>query len=144
MTTKKILTYSELIQIPTFEERLKYLSLHGKVGEDTFGFDRFVNQQFYRSKEWKSIRNRIIERDGCCDLGISDHVIFERPIIHHMNPLSYDDISDMSDYVTNPEYLITTTHLTHLAIHYSDSSLLPTMPAERKPNDTCPWRNSRG
>ena len=139
--TMSIKTYSELIQYPTFEDRFKYLQLKGRVGEDTFGFDRYINQRFYRSVEWKRIRDQVILRDSGCDLGILGHEIYERVIIHHMNPISAKDISDATDYLLNPEYLICVSHLTHNAIHYGDESILVTTPIERRKNDTCPWRH---
>lgn len=138
MTTIK--TYSELITIPTFEERFKYLQLNGRVGQDTFGFDRYINQNFYRSREWKRIRDQIILRDNGCDLGLDGYEIYGRIYIHHMNPILVKDIIHQSDFLLNPEYLICTTHNTHNAIHYGDESLLITAPIERKPNDTCPWK----
>lgn len=138
MTTIK--TYSELITIPTFEERFKYLQLNGRVGVDTFGFDRYINQNFYRSREWKRIRDQIILRDNGCDLGLDGYEIYGRIYIHHMNPILVQDIIHQSDFLLNPEYLICTTHTTHNAIHYGDESLLITAPIERKPNDTCPWK----
>lgn len=137
----KIRTYSELIKIPTFEERYRYLKLGGKVGEETFGFDRYLNQAFYRSKEWKAIRDRIIVRDNGCDLGIEGREIFGRVIIHHMNPVTVQDIIDRTEYLLNPEYLITTVKNTHDAIHYGSEELLITIPKERTKNDTCPWRH---
>ena len=136
-----IRTYSELIMLPTFEERFAYLKLDGIVGIDTFGFDRIFNQQFYRSKEWKRVRDSIIVRDNGCDLGIEGHDIRgHRIIIHHMNPISLNDITKATDYLMNPEYLITTIHNTHNAIHYGDSNLLTTAPIERSRFDTCPWK----
>lgn len=136
-----IRTYSELITLPTFEERFAYLKLDGIVGVDTFGFDRIFNQQFYRSKEWKRVRDSIIFRDNGCDLGIEGHDIQgQRIIIHHMNPISLNDITKATDYLMNPEYLITTIHNTHNAIHYGDSNLLTTAPIERSRFDTCPWK----
>lgn len=135
-----IKTYSELIALPTFEERYKYLKLSGKVGEDTFGFDRYLNQVFYRSKEWKSIRDRVITRDNGCDLGMEGHEIYGRILIHHMNPIRKEDILQRSEFLLNPEYLICTVKNTHDAIHYGDESLLMTAPIERTKNDTCPWR----
>ena len=141
MMKMSIKTYSELIQYPTFEDRFKYLQLKGRVGEDTFGFDRYINQRFYRSVEWKRIRDQVILRDKGCDLGILGHEIYERVIIHHMNPISAKDISDVTDYLLNPEYLICVSHLTHNAIHYGDESILVTTPIERRKNDTCPWRH---
>lgn len=141
-TTTNIRTYSELIQLPTFEERFDYLRLDGVVGKDTFGFDRYLNQQFYRSSEWKRIRNRVIVRDNGCDLGIDDYEIHGRILIHHMNPISIEDLQRMSDLLMNPEYLICVSHRTHNAIHYGDESLIVTAPIERTQNDTCPWRHS--
>lgn len=137
-----IRTYSELITIPTFEERYDYLRLGGKVGEETFGFDRYINQLFYRSKEWRSIRDRIITRDNGCDLGIDGREIYGKILIHHMNPITKDDILQRSEYLLDPEYLITTIKNTHDAIHYGDRSLLITSPVERSRNDTCPWRRN--
>lgn len=136
-----IRTYSELITLPTFEERYKYLQLSGFVGEETFGFDRYLNQNFYRSQEWKRIRDFVIIRDNGCDLGIEDREIFGKIIIHHMNPINIKDIRDVSDYLLNPEYLICTTHQTHNAIHYGDDNLLVKGPIERSPNDTCLWKH---
>ena len=136
-----IKTYSELITLQTFEERFKYLQLNGSVGKSTFGFDRYINQKFYKSQEWKSVRDLVILRDNGCDLGIIDRVIYKRIIIHHMNPIHIDDIKHVSDYLLNPEYLISTTHETHNAIHYGDENLLVKDPIERRINDTCPWRH---
>ena len=135
-----IKTYSELITLPTFEERFAYLQLNGVVGRDTFGFDRYLNQIFYRSKRWRSIRDQIIIRDNGCDLGVEGYDIYGKILIHHINPITLDDIERESEFLLNPEYLITTTHNTHNAIHYGDESLLSTMPMERVKNDTCPWR----
>ncbi len=136
-----IRTYSELITLPTFIDRYRYLKLGGKVGKDTFGFDRYLNQIFYQSKEWKSIRDYVITRDNGCDLGITGHEIYGRILIHHMNPITADDILKRSDLLLNPEYLICTIKNTHDAIHYSDESLLITEPIERSKNDTCPWKH---
>lgn len=143
MNQKIIRTYSELIRIPTFEERFEYLKLEGKVGEDTFGFDRYLNQLFYKSKEWRNIRNHIITRDGGCDLAIPDREILgDRILIHHMNPITKDDIINKTEYLLNPEFLICTIKLTHDAIHYSDRNLLTVNdPIIRFKNDTCPWRH---
>lgn len=140
MLKTQIRTYSELIQIPTFEERFEYLKLMGQVGNETFGFDRYLNQQFYRSKEWKDLRNHIFVRDNGCDLGVEGRDIYGRFLIHHMNPISIEDITDSTDYLLNPEFLITVTSNTHNAIHYGDRSLLTTEPIVRSKNDTCPWR----
>lgn len=134
-------TYSELITLPTFEERFEYLKLDGQVGEDTFGFDRYLNQRFYRSEEWKQIRREVIVRDKGCDLAIPDRAIFGRIIVHHMNPISVSDIDGNEKYILDPEFLITTFKLTHDAIHYGDESLLvATEPVIRTRDDTCPWR----
>lgn len=135
-----IKSYSELRKFSTFEERYRYLRLKGKVGQDTFGFDRVFNQMFYRSKEWKSIRDEVIYRDNGCDLGVEGYEIHGRVIIHHMNPITLEDIQENTDFLMNPEYLITTVHSTHNAIHYGDENLLPKAPIERRKNDTCPWR----
>ena len=135
-----IRSYSELITIPTFEERYEYLRLDGQVGVETFGFDRYLNQAFYKSKEWLSIRNQIIMRDNGCDLGVEGYEIHGRIIIHHMNPITKEDLLDRTDYLMNSEYLICTTNSTHNAIHYGDESLLVTAPIVRSKNDTCPWK----
>lgn len=141
MTTKIIRTYSELKELKTFEERFKYLKLGGVVCVETFGFDRYFNQKFYTTTEWKQLRNHIIVRDLGCDLGCEDHEIFgQRIIIHHMNPIDLEDIEKKSDFLLNPEFLITTIHSTHNAIHYGDESLIITAPIERRRNDTCPWK----
>lgn len=136
----KIRTYSELILLPTFMERYRYLKLGGKVGEETFGFDRYLNQQFYRSREWKKIRDEVILRDGACDLGIPDREIPSRVIIHHMNPITKYDIINQTEFLLNPEYMICTIKRTHDAIHYGDESLLFDGLIERSKNDTCPWK----
>ena len=135
-----IKTYSELIRLPTFEERFKYLRLRGQVGSETFGIERYLNQKFYRSVEWKEIRDYVILRDNGCDLADPDREIQGRIIIHHMNPILLTDILEHSTDILNPEYLITTCHDTHNAIHYGDISGAQFVhPVERKPNDTCPW-----
>ena len=135
-----IKTYSELIQLPTFEERFQYLKLSGAVGKETFGFDRYLNQNFYRSAAWKRVRDQVIVRDNGCDLGIDDRIIYGKILIHHMNPINDRDILDLTDILLNPEYLICASHITHNAIHYSDESLLPSEPIVRFKNDTCPWK----
>ena len=138
-----IRTYTELLTIPTFIERFRYLKLGGKVGEETFGSDRYFNQAFYRSDEWRRIRNRIIARDFGCDLADRDHPFGpgEKVYIHHMNPIMLKDIITHSDFLLEEEYLIATTFNTHQAIHYADETLLiPDIPITRRPNDTCPWR----
>ena len=135
-------TYSELIKIPSFIERFRYLKLGGYIGEETFGFDRWLNQYFYKTKEWRDVRNQVILRDNACDLAHPDRPTFGRLIIHHMNPITEKDIVNRSDILLDPEYLITTVHDTHNAIHYGDESLLLLdAPIIRKPNDMCPWRN---
>ena len=133
-------TYSELIQIPTFMERFKYLKLNGRIGEETFGYDRYLNQQFYNSYAWRRMRNEIIVRDCGCDLAFEGREIFDRILIHHMNPIRAEDILKHSEEVMNPEFLICTSKLTHDAIHFGDESLLYMDPVERRPGDTCPWR----
>ena len=140
--TMTIRTYSELITIPTFEERYKYLKIGGKVGEETFGFERYLNQEFYKSHEWQSIRRQVIVRDLGCDLGIEGREIHGKIIVHHMNRITIDDIVSASDFLLNPEYLICTLKSTHDAIHYGDESLLIKAPVERTKNDTCPWKHT--
>ena len=142
MNQKNIRTYSELIKLPTFKERYEYLRIGGKVGEETFGFDRYLNQIFYKSKEWLSIRNDIIIRDNGCDLGMPGReIIGSKILIHHMNPITKEDILNRSDFLLNPEYLICTIKNTHDAIHYGDSELLYDDPVVRTKYDTCPWRH---
>lgn len=133
-------TYTELCSLPTFEERFEYLKSTSRVGEDTFGFDRYLNQVFYRSDRWRKVRDQVIIRDGACDLADPEHEINGRIIIHHMNPLRKYDIENETEYLLNPEYLICTSHNTHNAIHYGDKDLLPSPLVERRPNDTCPWK----
>lgn len=140
MSSKIIRTYSELITLPTFEERYRYLRLGGKVGEETFGFDRYLNQIFYRSQEWRDVRNHVIVRDMGCDLGIADREIYGKILVHHMNPIDVEDIVRRSEFLLDPEYLICTVKNTHDAIHYGDEDLLILSPIERYRNDTCPWR----
>lgn len=135
-----IRTYSELITLPTFEERFRYLQLSGSVGKETFGFDRCLNQNFYRSAAWKRIRDQVIVRDNGCDLGIEDRMIYGKILIHHMNPISDKDILNLTDILLNPEYLICVGHITHNAIHYGDENLLIKDPVARFKNDTCPWK----
>lgn len=135
-----IKTYSELSKIASFEDRFRYLSLNGAIGEQTFGFDRYLNQFFYRSQKWKSIRDSVIIRDCGCDLGIDGYEIHGRILIHHINPITLRDIEYESEFLLDPEYLICTSHNTHNAIHYGDEGLLVTTPIERVRNDTCPWR----
>lgn len=136
-----IRTYSELILLPTFEERFKYLQLNGRVGDNTFGFDRYINQKFYRSAEWKRIRDQIVIRDNGCDLALEGYEIYGRILIHHMNPITVKDVELSTEYLMNPEYLICVTHNTHNAIHYGDEKLLMKGPVVRTKNDTCPWKH---
>lgn len=136
-----IRTYTELSKIQTFEERYDYLRLGGSVGDTTFGFDRYLNQVFYRSQRWKAVRDFVILRDNACDLGVEGFDIYGKILIHHMNPITLKDIEKESDYLLDPEFLICTTHNTHNAIHYGDESLLVVSPIERRINDTCPWRH---
>lgn len=135
-----IKTYSEMIALPTFEERYRYLRLSGRVGEDTFGFDRWLNQTFYKDPEWRAIRDRVIVRDNGCDLAIPGREINGIILVHHMNPITKADILERSEFLLNPEYLICTIKRTHDAIHYGDESLLFKLPIERTKNDTCPWK----
>lgn len=138
---ERIRTYSELCLLPTFRERYGYLKLQGIVGEETFGFDRYMNQFFYRSPEWRAIRDEVIARDEGRDLGIPGREIFDRIIIHHMNPISPEDIRDRSDFLLNPDFLIVTTHRTHQAIHYGNEELLMQDEVVRFKNDMCPWKH---
>lgn len=140
MKNMSIKTYSELITIPTFKDRFEYLKIGGRVGEETFGFDRYLNQTFYKSPEWRAVRDIVIIRDCGCDLAMPGHEIFGKILVHHMNPITMDDIIHRSKYLLDPEFLICTIKNTHNAIHYGDGSLLITGPIERTPNDTCPWR----
>ena len=138
----KLRCYSDLIQYSTFEDRLHYLELHGVVGEDTFGFDRYINQKFYKSPEWRRVRDFVIVRDNGCDLGVKGYDIGDRIIVHHMNPLTLDDISNSSDFLLNPEYLICVSKATHDIIHYgfsSDRYSKSKEPVDRKPGDTKLW-----
>lgn len=137
-------SYSELIKLPTFEERFNYLRLDGEIGEETFGFDRYMNQSFYRCGEWKRVRDQVIVRDNGCDLGIPDRQLYDNIIIHHMNPVTREDLINKSHLLMDPEYLICVSKNTHNAIHYGDESLLvSTKIIERRPNDTCPWKISK-
>lgn len=134
-------SYRDIHSLETFEDRFKYLKLHGTIGSDTFGFDRFLNQKFYRSSEWKRIRDQVILRDNGCDLGILDRPIYGRIIIHHMNPITSKDLLDLDDYVLDPNYLICVSHDTHNALHYGDELYLTRneIPIRTK-NDTSPWK----
>ena len=135
-----IRTYSELMLLPTFEERYQYLRLAGKVGQETFGFDRYLNQMFYKDPEWLAARDYVIIRDNGCDLAIPGREIHSKILVHHMNPITKDDILKRSKFLLDPEYLICTIKNTHDAIHYGDENLLFKEPIERSKNDTCPWR----
>lgn len=139
---KTIRTYSELIKYNTFEDRLNYLKIYGKVGIDTFGFDRIFNQMFYNSYEWRKTRNFVITRDNGCDLGLKGYEIgkYEKIFIHHMNPISIEDIKNNSSILLDPEFLITTVFDTHNKIHYGISNSEKILFIERTANDTCPWK----
>ena len=139
MKMSRIRRYSELSRLDTFEERYEYLKLNGVVGASTFGFDRWVNQEFYRSREWKDVRNEVIVRDNGCDLGVLGYEINFNLLIHHMNPVSMKDIQHGEEWILDPNFLITTSHRTHNAIHYGDESLLPREPIIRKSGDTKLW-----
>lgn len=138
---KTIRTYSELIRLNTFEERFEYLRLDGRVGEETFGFDRWLNQILYRDPRWLATRDKIIIRDHGCDLGIIGREIYGRILVHHMNPISKEDILRGDEAIFDPEYLISVAHITHNAIHYGDENLLMKDPVVRTQFDTCPWRH---
>lgn len=133
-------TYHELSQLKTFEERFEYLRMDGRVGESTFGYDRYLNQMFYRTPEWKRARQDVILRDNSCDLGMSDREIHGKVLIHHLNPITKQMILDRDPALFDPNNLICCSHMTHDAIHYGDGSMLPKNPIERTPNDTCPWK----
>lgn len=135
-----ILTYSELIAIPDFNSRYEYLKLSANVGKDTFGFDRYLNQNFYTSPRWRSVRNEIILRDNGCDLAHEDYPISGKIYIHHLNPITKEDILKDSELLTNPEFLVCVSFATHNAIHYGNEALVSKSPIERRPNDTCPWK----
>lgn len=134
-------TYTELIRIPTFEERFNYLKLDGRIAEETFGWDRWINQHFYHLSEWKRVRDQVIVRDMGCDLAFSDHEIFGLIVIHHMNPIKLEDLVEKRDEILDPEFLVCTSRQTHNAIHYGNKSLLPSPVIQRSRNDTCPWRS---
>lgn len=140
---RSIKTYSELITLPTFEERYRYLRLCGRVGADTFGFDRYLNQNVYqRDPRWKNARDIVIIRDNGCDLGIEGREIHGKILVHHMNPITIDDILENRDWIYDPEFLISTMLTTHNAIHYGDENLIMKAPVERTKNDTCPWKKA--
>lgn len=135
----KIRTYVELRQLETFEDRYHYLKIGGVTGEATFGFDRWINQRFYKSREWRRARDHVIVRDNGCDLGIPGFEIYTDLLVHHMNPISLDDIEHSTEWLLDPNFLITTSLTTHNAIHYGDESLLPRGPIVRKAGDTTLW-----
>ena len=132
--------YSDLRRLATLQERFEYLKLAGKVGADTFGFDRYLNQRFYKLGKWKEARNYVIIRDNGCDLGVEGYEIGDKVLVHHMNPITLDNVLEMADALFDPEFLICVSHDTHNAIHYGDAKLLPKLPIERRPGDTCPWK----
>ncbi|MBP5553912.1 MAG: hypothetical protein J6X94_03470 [Lachnospiraceae bacterium] len=134
-------TYTELMTLPTFEERVDYLMLHGTIGEPTFGYDRWLNQKFYTSYEWRKIRKQIAIRDDGCDLGCEDHPISGRIHVHHINPITKEDIINHDPKLFDPNNLISVSELTHQALTYGLKDLLPKPPVVRKPYDTCPWRS---
>ena len=135
-------SYSELIGIPDFVDRIRYLKLSGKVTELTFGFQRYLNQQFYKSQRWKDLRNQVILRDNGCDLAMPGYELNRDILIHHLNPISIDDIRLQTDKLFDPENLVCVSKMTHNIIHYGDESYISDLqPVERRPNDTCPWRN---
>lgn len=140
-TNTKFRSYSELITLPTFEERFNYLKLGGRVGRETFGFDRYLNQRLYHnSPKWRKVRDIVIIRDNGCDLAMEGYEIHGKVIVHHMNPITMDDIIHDREWIYDPEFLICTVHNTHNAIHYGDENLIVKAPVERTPFDTCPWR----
>lgn len=141
MNQKNIRTYTELSKLKTIEERFDYLKLDGKVGEETFGFDRWLNQRFYKDKRWLEVRDYVIIRDNGCDLGVDGYEIGGRIYVHHMNPVTKEDLLYNFDKLIDPEYLISSSKLTHDAVHYGDKNLLPQDPIVRTKNDTCPWRH---
>lgn len=135
-----IKTYTELSKLKTLEERFEYLKLDSVVGKTTFGWDRYLNQKFYSSKEWKKLRNKLIIRDNGSELGLEEYPINGKIVIHHMNPINVYDILDLTEYLSSPEYLICMSVQMHNAIHYGDINLIPKGPITRFPGDTCPWR----
>lgn len=137
----KTKTYSELIRLEKYTDRYQYLMLSGRVGQETFGYERFLNQSLYKSYEWRSVRDEVIVRDHGCDLGMEGYEIYGSIIVHHMNPITMDDIQNRNEDIFNPEYLVSTSFSTHNAIHYGDEGLLITEPIIRTKNDTCPWKN---
>lgn len=134
-------SYTELSKLKTFKERYEYLKLGGAVGKENFEVRRYLNQMFYKTPEWRAMRDQIIVRDGGCDLGVPGYDICENIIIHHINPITMEDIRERREQVLNPENLISTRHITHMAIHYGSEDIIPQEPIERRKNDTCPWRH---
>lgn len=139
-TMKTNKSYSELIKLKTFKERFEYLKLNGSVGEATFGYDRIFNQMFYKLTKWQNVRDKVILRDNGCDMGMEGYDIYGKIIVHHINPITMQDILNESSKLFDPENLICVSHTTHNAIHYSNENILAEMPVERKKNDTCPWK----
>lgn len=135
-------TYSELCLLKSFKERFDYLKLDGAIGEMKFGYERYLNQQFYKSQEWKKARNAVIIRDNACDLAHPDFPIYGKLYVHHLNPITVEDLIKHSSLLTDPENLVCVSYDTHYSITYGDEGLLPSRPVDRKPNDTCPWRKS--
>lgn len=135
-------TFTELSRLATFDDRFEYLRLGGGVGRATFGFDRYVNQRFYTSREWRNVRDFVIVRDNGCDLGVEGYEIHVGPLIHHMNPMVLEDLNEKADWILDPEFLITTRHDTHNALHYGVKSPYPKVVANRSPNDTRLWRRT--
>lgn len=140
ITTTMIRTYSDLVAIKDFYDRYEYLRLGGTVGQDTFGYYRYLNQAFYASTKWKKIKRQVIIRDSGCDLAHEDFEIHGRIYVHHLNPITIEDLEDETEFAMDPEFLVCTSFDTHNAIHYSDATLLPQLPVARTPGDTCPWR----
>lgn len=140
MATMRLRTYTELKRLQTLRERFEYLKLGGEVGHETFGSGRYLNQLFYRSDAWRKVRDFVIVRDNGCDLGIDGEEIFDRINIHHINPITYEQIEHGDADILNPEFLVCCRDLTHKAIHFGDARLLPKPLTQRRPNDTCPWR----
>lgn len=139
MTGRSNRTYSQLITFDSLEERFEYLKLSGRIGESTFGFDRYLNQTFYRSPEWKRVRDKVIIRDNGCDMGCEDFPINGRIIVHHMNPITPRQLEEMDLALLNPEFLVCVSEMTHEAIHYGDKRLLPSSLVDRRPGDTILW-----
>ena len=136
----EIKCYSDLKKLKTFNERFNYLKLDGVIGEETFGYDRILNQVLYKSKKWREVRNEVLVRDNGNDLGVEGYQISGKAIIHHMNPITVDDVLNEREWIYDPEYLITVSNTTHNAIHYSSGDILPKDPIERSKNDTCLWK----